>query len=229
MPDVTLAQVSQPWRITARFASVFVGQDDVTRFTLRRSGTTLHPLASAWTREGAVVEVALEAPLLAGERYVLAHADSARTVDVAWHPPVTPPVALPLATLDGDVPDDPEAEAFGLDIDWLGGSLDARGDLPVARGLPAFKHDLAVLAVTHPGELVHRASAGLGLPSRVNGSATDATLDELAGEAAAAYLTDDRVSAAQVTFSRDPAGTVAMRTRVETPLLADPLTFTTRF
>lgn len=229
MADLRRVLAPQPWRLTALFAAVFAGQADASRFTLRRTGAALHPIASAWTVQGASVELALDRPLLDREVYTLAHLDSAVSLAVSYIAPVTPPRPAALARIDHDVPNDPEAEVFGLDVDWFGAQLTATRDFPVERGPRNLRHGLAVLAHTEPAELIHRPAAGLGLPQRVNAHVSDPVLQELAAEVVTAWQSDDRVREASVTFVRDPAGSVLLRSSILTPpLLGETIDFTTR-
>lgn len=226
--DIALVQVPQPRRITVYFAGAFMGQGDVTKFHLRRGGVVDTALSAAWTREANVVEVSMVEPLLDGERYVLAHDMSATTADVAWFPPATPPAQQARAGFEPEALGDPEAEVFGLDVDWFGDEQDARGDFPVTKGLAALKHDLAALTVLNPAELIHRPGAGLGMRRRVNATSSDAELQELAAEARAAYLNDPRVRDASVDPVRN-GERVGFRTNIVTPALTgESIDFTTR-
>jgi hypothetical protein len=167
-------------------------------------------------------------PLLAGEDYTLTHDTSATTAHVTWRPAQPSALARPRATADGPEGDDPEAEAFGLDVDWFGPALDPRGDVPVVRGLQALKHDLAALAFMNPGDLAHRPGAGIGVRQRVNGAASAAVLGEVQADVRAAYLSDPRVRDCTVKATREGERT-ALRTSVLTPpLLGDSIDFTTR-
>lgn len=223
------AVAPSPWRVTVYLDESFVGSDDATLYRLRRAGAVEHTIESAWGRGVGVVELALGEPLLAGEPYTLTHTSSASTVGVAYHEPVTPPVAPPLAVLDGDVPDDPEAEAFGVDVDWLAPALTSRGDFPAPRGIAAFRHDLAALTFTIPGELIHRPGAGLGIQRRVNQHATDTTLEEVGAEVSEGYREDDRVRDVSVSLTRDPRGVALLRVSVApAPLEGETLDFTVR-
>lgn len=228
MPNLLQAQVDQPRRVTARFVSAFGAQADLSRWSLLRGGVVVHPVAAAWTAGGAAtVELALGDALLPGELYTLRHTDSAAELLVAWHPPVTPPRPAARTTTEGPVPDDPEAEFFGADIDWLAEALTPTGDLPLVRGLQAFRHDLAAVALLAPGELTHRPTAGVGLLRRVNGSGSPTTDAEMAADVRAAYLADSRVREAAVRVSREAERTL-LHADVKTPVLPDNVPFTAR-
>lgn len=228
MADFAVLQALTPWRITVHFDIAFGAQADVTRYTLRRGGTSLHPIASAWTRGTAVVELALDDALIPDAVYELQHTDAPSTARVAYHAPVTSPAQPTRALLEADMPEDPEGLAFGVDVDWFGPDRTPDGDFPEVRGLASLKHDLAVLSVTNPGELLHRPRAGLGLRSRVNGTTTDGELQEVQADTEAAYLTDDRVRAATVTLRRVESAVYLQTSILTPPLSGDTIDFTTR-
>ena len=228
MPDIQTAQALQPWRLTVYFAAADAGLDDPIKFHLSRGGVVPHPIETVWLRGTGVVELALGDALLAGEDYLLQHDTSSTTAHIAWRPAQPSALARPRTTTDGPELDDPEAEAFGLDVDWFGAALDARGDVPVVRGLQALKHDLAAVAFMSPGDLVHRPRAGVGVRQRVNGASNAATLGEIQADVRAAYLSDPRVRDCTVKATREGERT-ALRTSVLTPpLLGDSIDFTTR-
>lgn len=226
--DIALVQVPQPRRITVYFAGSFGGQADPVKFHLLRGGVVATAIAAVWSREAAVVEVALVEPLLVGERYTLAHDESTTTADVAWLAPATPPTPEPRAGFEAEALGDPEAEVFGLDVAWFADAQDARGDFPVARGLVALRHDLAALTILNPAELIHRPRAGLGMRKRINATSSDAELQEQAASVRAAYLDDPRVRDASVEPVRS-GERVGFRTSIVTPALAgESIDFTTR-
>lgn len=228
MPDIQTAQAAQPWRITVYFVAADAGLDDPVKFHLTRGGVVAHPIDALWLRGPGVVELALGDALLAGEAYVLTHDTSSTTAHIAWRPAQATAAPRPRTTAGAPEIDDPEAEAFGLDVDWFGPNLDARGDTPVVRGLAALKHDLAVLAFMSAGELVHRPGAGVGVRQRVNGASNAAVLGEIQADVRAAYLSDPRVRDCTVKATRESERT-ALRTSVLTPsLLGDSIDFTTR-
>lgn len=219
MPDLQFAQAQQPFRVTAFFASFTGSQLSPEAYTLARGGVVAVEIEAAWQRSGGAIELALVEPLLVGERYTLAHTGASNVVELAYIEPVSAPTAAGRLTLQRGAEDDPEAEAFGVDVDWFAAGLTPSGDLPAVRGLAALKHDLAALAVLNPGELLHRPAAGLGLSRRVNGAASAGARAELEADARAAYLADTRVKDASITITSEGERTV-LRASVTTPPLS---------
>lgn len=212
MTDLNNVLIVQPWRLRALFVAdgSFTSLND---WSLT-SPAGEHGIADAWALSGHAVELALDEPLTPGLLYTLEHASSSRTLDFRY---IAPP-AVEQADEDDD---DPEAEAFGVDVDWLADSLTASGDLPDVRGLAALKHDLAGVAVLSPGELPHRPLAGVGLRSRVNASADDGAISDVRADLIAAFTADDRVRDATAEVTADPTtGGVRVAVSVLTPQLS---------
>lgn len=213
--ELNLALADQPLRVRALW-NVNGTYTTLTDWTLLRDGVVRQVIAQVWAIDASTTELALGEPLLAGTRYTLSHTASGRAVDFAYNP--APRVVHPELF---DEQGDPEAEAFGVDTDWLTDNLTATRDLPAVRGTAALKHDLAALAVTNPGELVHRPAAGIGLRSRVNGLSTEETISDATADVSAAYLADDRVRDVTVNIEQVPAqALVRLRVNVLTPQLA---------
>jgi hypothetical protein len=205
-----LQALPAPQRVTVVFDGA-PPSTTATDYTVLRSGATRHTVAAAWTLGASAVELALDEPLVEGAAYTCTCAGATGAAAFVWRRSVAQVLAAAVDDLG-----DPEAEAWGEDTDWLSPQgLTPSGDLPAVRGVAALRHDLAALAHLSPGELVHRPAAGMGLAGRVNGSASDAELDEAAGAASVAYRNDPRVAAAECTATREPAaGRVRLDARV---------------
>lgn len=212
MTDLNAVLIQQPWRVRA----IFAGAGSFTTLTdwSLTSDVGEHDIADVWALSPHAVELTLTEPLVAGLRYVLTHAGASAPVSFSYF---TPPTDA--APADDDI-GDPEAEAFGVDADWLADDLTASGDVPEVRGLAALRHDLAGVAVLSPGELVHRPLAGVGVRRRVNAAADDAAVSDVTADLVAAFRADDRVSEANASVTTDPAtGTVRVAANVLTPQL----------
>lgn len=226
MPNINIAFAPQPHRVRVVFVSAAgAGTSPPSDWTVRREGVVRHPVAQAWFIDATTAELALEEPLEASTRYTVEHVSGASAVWFAYDagPRITHTAAL-------EEQGDPEAEAFGRDIDWLSDTLTPTRDLPEAAGLPALKHDLAALAVLNPGELVHRPTAGVGMRRRVNGLGTEESVREVEADVSAAYLADDRVRDVVVAVEHDPDRALTrLRVNVLTPQLAgESIDFTVR-
>lgn len=207
-----------PWRVRVVWDGAVASIDDAAAYTLARAdGAGAGPtVRAAWLIDSVAVELALDAPLLDGLDFTLSHISGA-TAPLAWQ---APPSADPTT---GESPIDPEAEAFGVDLDWLG-ALEPGGDLAEVRGIAALREDLVRLAGTRPGELFHRPTEGGDLPARVNGPATPALLGAMGARVRRAFLTDDRVRAASVALQVATDGRVTLSADVRTvPLPDEPI------
>lgn len=135
------------------------------------------------------------------------------TVDVAYHPTQ--------ASDNVRAVDDPEAEIFKRDLDWIDGDPDAAGDCPGRRGLPALDHDLLAVAFLEPGELVHKPDAGGAVIRLVNSSSTQSELDEAAARLEAQYRRDSRVDRASVEVEATNDGNVKLKRFIKPVALDD--------
>jgi hypothetical protein len=123
------ARARSRWRISVTFDGVFGGWTTPANYTLTRAdgSPTSVTVSRAFATDSTTVELALSEALLEGVIYTLVAAGVAgRRASRCVSPPA--PV-----TSSGMV-DDPEADAFGVDIDWLAPALDATGDIPEIRG-----------------------------------------------------------------------------------------------
>jgi phage baseplate assembly protein W len=211
MPHILQVEPRTPYRLRVVWDAPAAGQDTAADYAVERAdGAGPGPaVASAWFIDAGAVEVALATPLLPGLDFVLVHAAGDRV-------PFALPPAPPRADAGAGRAEDPEAELFGVDVDWLSEALAPGGDLPAVRGLPALRADLARIAVTVPGELFHRPTEGAGLPLRVNGAGVPAELGRLSAAVRRAWVADDRVRQASVAVAARADGGVTATGDVET-------------
>jgi hypothetical protein len=207
-------------RVSALFDATFAGMATASTYAISRqdlAGTTV-VVSRAWNTDTLAVELALSEPLVEGIAYVLT-ASGVTGSAVAVHQAVAVQVIGP----DVDDADDPEAEAFGDDIDWLGAQLGPDGDAPRLRGLECLRRDLVARALTRRGELFHRPTVGAGLTMRVNGPNTDAELAELSAALKREWADDDRVRGVAVQSTASTSGAVTADAQVRTIALEDPI------
>jgi hypothetical protein len=208
-----------PWRVRVVFDAFPVGADEPAIYTLTRAdgaGTSINPVR-AFIVDTSSAEVSLSEPLLDRVVYRLA-ADGAGSADLSWQEP------LP-QVIGADREDDPEAEVFGVDTDWLSPTLTSQGDIPEVRGIACLKQDLLTIAFIEAGELFHRPEAGAGVTRQVNGPTP---LSEIAGRVRAEWLKDDRVRKASPRITETSAGEIYIRGDVLTVPLAEPIPIASR-
>jgi|SRR5579859_3173939 len=133
---------------------------------------------------------------------------SSQTFEFSFQPP---PALDPQVT---PVDEDLEAEAFGIDFDWLFSEPTGTGDCPQLSGLPCYQNDLASAAVLDTGELVHKPDDGVGLLNHINGPEGDIEEGEIAGKLEAQFKRDPRTSKASVDVTLDAVGNVNYNARV---------------
>ena len=215
LPQLDAAEARSAWRVRARWLSVVGGYTTAANYVVLRAdaaGCTV-AVAAAFALDAQLVELALTEPLVAGVVYVLGFAGDGGA------PRFGLPLPIPTAD-DEESGDDAEAEAFGVDWDWLGDALTPDGDLPEVRGRPCLVHDLAAVAVTRPGEIFHRPDAGAALPLRVSGPNVPAELDDARAAVRRAWQADDRVRRDVLRATAGTDGTVALDGDV-TPIALD--------
>jgi hypothetical protein len=206
---ITEARARSPWRLRLVFDAIPGGATTAASYTLTRedgAGTSAE-VARAFAVDATAVELALSEALRDHVTYQVALAGVADPAAVRYSPPLA-------QILGADRQDDPEAEAFGVDSDWLAERLSGDGDVPEVRGLPCL-----------PGEVYHRPDCGAGIPTRVNGPAP---LSELAAAAKREWLKDDRVKRASPKVTESSAGEISIRGDVQSVALDDALPLTSR-
>lgn len=203
------AQARTPRRVRVVFASLPGGATTPTSYAFARidGAYTSVAVASVWTTDTTTVELALSEALLDYALYTLTiGSDSA---EISYFPPVQQ------STVVEDL-SDPEAETFGVDINWFSDLLDPSGDLPIHRGLQALRNDLVSVSRIIPGEIVHRPDVGAGLNLRVNGPNATAQLADMRGACKREWLKDDRVDDVAITATAGTDGTVTLNCNVKT-------------
>lgn len=165
------------------------------------------------------LDLALSGPLVPGVPYTVSESPAGSGI-VSWLSPAS-------QTSGSSLAGDPEAEAFGVDVDWLATSLTPSGDMPEIRGLDCLKNDLVAIAKTDPSELFHRPKEGAGLLSKVNGPGSDT--DEVARSLRPTWQRDARVrSVKSLTVSSNSSGGVTASADIETVALSGSLQVTVR-
>lgn len=211
------ALVRSPWRIRAYFSggdpsSQVIGSFSIARQDAQPSTLTL---ASLFTPDVGQLELCTSEPLTIGVVYVLTWGANSC------------PVVFDVAPDDPDytaAPEDPEAEVFGVDLDWLFGSPGPDGDCPQRRGQACLVHDLAAMALLRRGELVHMPTKGADLPTTISGSLAPAALLETQARLESEFRDDDRVSDLSVTTAVSAGdGQVEYEARVIPVALGVPL------
>lgn len=192
---IVQAIARSPWRVRL----VFDGAPGVLTYTLTRDdgGVTDVTVSRSFGTDPVSVELALSTALLLGVVYVVTASNGA-----------TARVGLPVQPAQRSGPiratDDPEAELYGVDLDWLA-PLTATGDCAEVRGVAALRADLAAIARTSPGELFHRPAEGAGLLLGVNGP-----LEAVAARVRTQWQRDTRVSAVSAMQVSAGDGTVTV-------------------
>lgn len=194
----------QPWRIT--LAADATPSTTATDYVVARKdgGYSSIEVTKAWLIAPTTVELALSAPLDDGFAFTVSMPNSpgAPSSVVAYRAPLAPPAALP----DGE---DPEAEAYGVDADWLRGSFTGDGDLVEVRGRQCMLNDTLTIALIDEGEIFHRPNDGIGLPRDVNGPATTARQSAMRGRMRRQWLKDDRIATVEsIDFTIDSGGKI---------------------
>lgn len=145
--------------------------------------------------------VVVNEPLLDGVVYSISlpTQPGAPTATVAYRQPII------LSQVPVAPAEDPEAEAFGVDIDWLAESFGPDGDTPQVRGRQCLTNDLAVIALIQKGELFHRPDAGAGVKLFTNSPMTAQGVRLVVGALTREWYKDPRVRQGGVTVKTDVA------------------------
>lgn len=152
------------------------------------------------------VEIALSGQMLDSIVYVLTlpNAAGAPSQQVAYRQTLNPTAVTEPAA------EDIEAEAYGVDTDWLSGVRSPTGDLVDVRGVACLKNDLMAVAVIEPGEIYHRPNIGAGLKLDINGPGTNAELARQRGAVVAQWRADSRVSDASASTATSSTGQITL-------------------
>jgi len=123
--------------------------------------------------------------------------------------------------------EDPEAETYGVDIDWLADNFVGNGDTPVIRGRACVVNDLQSLALINPGEIFHRPDAGAGMKLRVNSPNQQNEVSKATAALKREWSRDPRVRQNGVSIKADlsTVGTLSISGTVQTIAIDEPLNF----
>jgi hypothetical protein len=216
MTTFVQARARSRWRITITFDGSFAGWTTSTTYAIARAdgAPTSVTVSRAFATDSTTIELALSEALLEDVVYALSATAVTGSTSVAVQS--APTEQTPRGAID-----DPEAEAFGVDVDWLAPSLDATGDIPTIRGRECLRADLIAIAFTAPGELFHRPDAGAGIPDEVNGPAE---LDDLIAATKREWQRDDRINRLEPMRAEiSTAGEVSIRAIVIPIAIDEPL------
>lgn len=192
----TNVRSSSPYRITV---TTDVASDLVaTNYVVTRAdgASTAATVSLAFQVVANVAElVVANEPLIDGIAYIVSNpvASGAPSAQVTYRQPLFQS-QVPVSPAE-----DPEAEAFGVDIDWLADSMTGSGDTPAVRGRQCMINDLAVIAMITKGELFHRPDAGAGVKLFVNGPMTDQSAKLVSGSVTREWYKDPRVKQGGIT------------------------------
>lgn len=203
MPVFNQILARSSWRVRVVFDTLPFGATTPATYTIVRADGVHTDVAvtRAWTIDGNAVELSLGTGLLDRFVYTLTATGVTGSATFSHLPP------LPQAI--GAVPnDDPEAELFGVDLDWIAPSLSPAGDIPEVRGVECLKHDLAAIANTKRGELFHRPDAGADIRRHVNGPTQ---LGEIVAAVRREWERDDRVKKLSLVASENTLGETVIR------------------
>lgn len=189
------AYTRSAWRIRALFAGGDPSAQLLTAFSIARvdGGPSTLTLASKVSPDTGQLELSTSEPMLRDVPYLLTFAGGGTARVLYQLAPGDPQLALEV--------DDPEAEIFGVDLDWIYGTPGGDGDCPQRRGQACLVHDLKALAMLDKGDLVHLPTRGAGQSRSVNATASPAELDAARGTIAAEFRADDRVADLSITVS----------------------------
>jgi len=161
------------------------------------------------------VELALSGPLQDGIAYqvTMPNAPGAPTGLVGYR--------TPLILIQPNTPgEDPEAEAFGVDMDWFSDTLTADGDIPQVRGKQCVINDLVAMALVAPGEIFHRPLAGAGMKLRVNGPGTATEISSMTAKLKRVWAEDGRVRQNGISLQTIADGSGQVQSRATVQLVA---------
>lgn len=206
----TFVQVAaqSPWRLLTLTDSTFTGYATAGNYSISRADglDTTIVVAQVISIDTITQSLALSDALIPDVIYLLGATGVTGLMAFSFRP------VSQIASGGGPI-DDPEAEAFGLDVDWLSPKL-VSGDTPTIRGMECLRQDATAIAMTEPGELYHRPQDGAGLPKQVNGPAS---AGDLAARLKRQWLKDPRVRLAEPKVTIKGTGEVVAKADI-TPL-----------
>lgn len=218
MANILRVASASPWRISVVFDSA--PTTTTTDYVLtRQDGLTDGAITNYVFFTGTnVVDLALNQQLSTDSVYLLSYQGGTQ-VALSYRQPANPNLTPTVGQ------DDPEAEAYGIDIDWFADSLTAAGDVPLIHGLQCLRNDLAATALTFPGEIFHRPDVGAGMQTRVNGPNLPQQLDDIRATLKRTWATDDRVIPGGIDISVDSSvsGQITATAKVQTVAILDPI------
>lgn len=210
-----------PWRITLiKDATPTVTLADYV-ITRKDSAPTTIVVNYAFLVGPNAVELSLSEAMLLGVIYTLTlpNDGGAPSALIAYSQPAV------LSPIPGVGTEDPEAETYGIDIDWLADATVGNGDTPTVRGRACVMNDLASLALISPGEIFHRPGVGAGLKLRVNAPGQTAELNSAMAALKREWSRDPRVrqNGVSIKGSLSSSGTTTIVGTVQTIALDEPL------
>lgn len=220
---IQTAEARSIWRVRVVFDGPDAGLVDATKYSIvREDGAfSLCDVTFAFLIDSRTAEIAIKPAIVEGLIYRVTHTDAVGYALCQFRSPSQSVLASKTA-------DDPEAEAFGVDIDWLTDELTADGDMQEIRGRKCVLNDLVCIARTIPGELVHSPEAGAGLPREINGPMTEDELLRISSAVKSAWSADDRVESLLVSVSETSNGEVSIDGKIKTIALNDSLDVSAR-
>lgn len=204
--------VHSPWRVSILYQddpSGYGGSETTPSFDRTDGGDNNVGVDTTWVPSTFRREIALTSKLIPDVFYDFHQYDE--VISFAY--------VAPKATSVVRVADDPEAEVFGVDIDWLAPALDPGGDTPEIRGRDCVIRDLIGVAFTQRGEIFHRPESGAGLQQKVNAPNQLVRAGEISALVKRAWTDDDRVAKAAPQISTTTTGEVRIRGDIETVAL----------
>jgi hypothetical protein len=206
---ITQVYARTPFRVRVVFSGGSPAGQPASAFALTRQdgGPNEIVISSLFPFDTASLELSASSRLLAGIIYVLTW--SGQAIPFSY--------AAPLAQRQDAAPtrdDDPEAEAFGVDVAWLFSEPTAGGDCPQRRGRACNEYDLPRRAVLKRGELVHLPNAGGNLLDSINGPNDVGTALEQAAAVEADRRNDERLTDVEADVSTDTEGRTLLNGRV---------------
>ena len=183
-----------PYRATVKLTVPAAGYDSAENYSIARADGSFSRLSidTVIVYGDTHVELLFDEAVVPGSRYTITFVPTAATGEFTGIAYDAIDDVLPDGTID-----DPEADAFGIDIDILSPVLE-NGDIPLVTGRECLLMNLSDLCFTAPREIAHRLRDGVGIQRRVNASAAPSRVDEARALIRLAVLGDARIRAATV-------------------------------